>query len=140
MRGRHLHPRLGRLAAVIDLDSCRAVGCATADHLRTELVADALRTALAQHRPEPGVVFGPTAAASTPPPSPTRSPTQGVRLSVGRKGQCRDNTVAESFFAISKAELLDRRDWPARAAAHKAVFETSKAASAPPATKQPRVT
>ncbi|WP_067588255.1 MULTISPECIES: hypothetical protein [Amycolatopsis] len=59
---------------------------------------------------------------------------------MGRKGQCRDNAVAESFFAISKAELLDRRDWPARAAAHKAVFETSKAASAPPATKQPRVT
>ena len=47
----------------------------------------------------------------------------GVRLSVGRKGQCWDNAVAESFFATIKAELLDRRAWPTRAAAEQAIFE-----------------
>ena len=46
----------------------------------------------------------------------------GVRLSVGRRGQCWDNAVAESFFATIKTELLDRRPWPTRAAAHKAIF------------------
>jgi transposase InsO family protein len=45
-----------------------------------------------------------------------------VRLSVGRKGQCWDNAVAESFFATIKTELLDRRAWPTRAAAHRAIF------------------
>jgi hypothetical protein len=30
--------------------------------------------------------------------------------------------VAESFFATIKTELLDRRAWPTRAAAHKAIF------------------
>jgi transposase InsO family protein len=46
-----------------------------------------------------------------------------VRLSVGRRGQCWDNAVAESFFATIKAELLDRRAWPTRARAHQAIFE-----------------
>ena len=47
----------------------------------------------------------------------------GVRLSVGRKGQCWDNAVAESFFATIKTELLDRQPWPTKAKAHKAIFE-----------------
>jgi hypothetical protein len=47
----------------------------------------------------------------------------GVRLSIGRKGQCWDNAVAESFFATIKSELLDRRPWPTKAKAHKAIFE-----------------
>jgi transposase InsO family protein len=46
----------------------------------------------------------------------------GVRLSVGRRGQCWDNAVAESFFATIKTELLDRRRWPTRAAVHSAIF------------------
>jgi transposase InsO family protein len=46
-----------------------------------------------------------------------------VRLSVGRKGQCWDNAVAESFFATIKTELLDRQSWPTKALAHKAIFE-----------------
>ncbi|MGW3608133.1 integrase core domain-containing protein [Micromonospora sp. NPDC005161] len=45
-----------------------------------------------------------------------------IQLSVGRRGQCWDNAVAESFFSTIKAELLDRRAWPTRAAAHKAIF------------------
>ncbi|MEV5721948.1 integrase core domain-containing protein [Amycolatopsis mediterranei] len=46
----------------------------------------------------------------------------GVRLSVGHKGQCWDNAVAESFFATIKAELIDRRGWPTRVAVHRAIF------------------
>ncbi|MET7427331.1 integrase core domain-containing protein, partial [Dactylosporangium sp. NPDC005555] len=46
----------------------------------------------------------------------------GVQLSVGRKGQCWDNAVAESFFATIKTELLDRRPWPTRASAQRAIF------------------
>jgi putative transposase len=46
-----------------------------------------------------------------------------VRLSVGRRGQCWDNAVAESFFATIKAELIDRHRWPTRNAVHTAIFE-----------------
>jgi transposase InsO family protein len=46
-----------------------------------------------------------------------------VTLSVGRKGQCWDNAVAESFFATVKTELIHRRVWPTRKAASSALFD-----------------
>jgi putative transposase len=46
----------------------------------------------------------------------------GVRLSVGRKGQCWDNAVAESLFATIKTELLNRQPWPTKTQVHQAVF------------------
>ncbi|MFG1618342.1 integrase core domain-containing protein [Nonomuraea wenchangensis] len=39
------------------------------------------------------------------------------------RGQCRDNALAESFFAAIKGELLDQRSRPTRAAARSAIFE-----------------
>jgi transposase InsO family protein len=41
---------------VIDLGSRRVVGWATADYLRTDLIAEALNNAVTQ-RPESGVIF-----------------------------------------------------------------------------------
>jgi transposase InsO family protein len=45
------------LATVIDIASRRVVGFAITDHLRTELVADALANAVAARNPAPGVIF-----------------------------------------------------------------------------------
>jgi transposase InsO family protein len=45
------------LAMVIDLSSRRVVGWSMADHMRTELVADALRMAIAARRPAPRLIF-----------------------------------------------------------------------------------
>ncbi|MEU8709165.1 DDE-type integrase/transposase/recombinase [Streptomyces sp. NPDC048565] len=45
------------LATVIDIASRRVVGWATADHLRTELVAEALTAACRQRRPTHPVIF-----------------------------------------------------------------------------------
>jgi putative transposase len=45
------------LATVIDLASRRVVGWALADHMRAELVCDALRMAIDQRRPAPGLIF-----------------------------------------------------------------------------------
>ena len=45
------------LATVIDLHSRRVVGWAVADHMRTELVTDALAMALRQRRPKGRVIF-----------------------------------------------------------------------------------
>ncbi|WP_327358036.1 integrase core domain-containing protein [Streptomyces sp. NBC_01304] len=49
----------------------------------------------------------------------------GIRLSVGRAGQCWDHALAESFFATIKRELqlLDSTAWQSRAAARTAIFE-----------------
>ena len=111
------------LATVIDLASRRVVGWATADHMRTDLVAQALTNAVAARRPTGPVIFHSDCGCQYTSTQYARLADQlGVRLSVGRRGQCWDNAVAESFFATIKTELLDRQSWPTRARAHKAIF------------------
>ncbi len=112
------------LATVIDLASRRVVGWATADHLRTDLVAQALTNAVTARRPTGPVIFHSDRGCQYTSAQYAQLAQQlGVCLSVGRKGQCWDNAVAESFFATIKTELLDRRAWPTRAHAHQAIFE-----------------
>lgn len=111
------------LATVIDLTSRRVVGWATAEHLRTDLIDQALTNATTSRRPPAGVIFHSDRGCQYTSRQHRRLAEQlHVRLSVGRKGQCWDNAVAESFFATIKTELLDRRAWPTRAAAHRAIF------------------
>ena len=56
----------------------------------------------------------------------------GVVLSVGRKGECWDNVVAESFFATIKRELIDTRVRGRRGPHFDALFSnTSKAGTTP---------
>jgi transposase InsO family protein len=112
------------LATVIDIASRRVVGWATADHLRTDLVDQALTNAVAQRRPEPGVVFHSDRGCQyTSTQYAGLADKLSVALSVGRTGQCWDNALAESFFATIKGELIETRAWPTRAAAHRAIFE-----------------
>ncbi|MEU0981659.1 integrase core domain-containing protein [Streptomyces griseus] len=47
----------------------------------------------------------------------------GIRLSVGRTGQCWNNALAESFFSTIKRELLGISPWPSRAAVRTAIFD-----------------
>jgi len=111
------------LATVIDLTSRRVVGWATADHLRTDLIDQALTNAVTTRRPPRGVIFHSDRGCQYTSRQHRRlARRHRVRLSVGRKGQCWDNAVAESFFATIKTELLDRRPWPTRASAHRAIF------------------
>jgi transposase InsO family protein len=112
------------LATVIDIASRRVVGWATADHLRTDLVADALAAACRQRRPTGPVIFHSDRGCQyTSQQLAFLAGQLGVRLSVGRTGQCWDNALAESFFATIKRELLDTTAWPSRATAHTAIFD-----------------
>jgi len=47
----------------------------------------------------------------------------GIAQSMGSKGDCFDNAVAESFFATLKKELINRRSWPAKAELRTEVFD-----------------
>ncbi len=112
------------LATVIDLSSRRVVGWALSDHMRTELVEDALAMAFAQRRPVAGVIFHSDRGCQyTSKDFAALARTNGVILSVSRKGECWDNAVAESFFATIKRELINDRAWPTRAGLHRAVFD-----------------
>ncbi len=112
------------LATVIDLSSRRVVGWALADHMRTELVADALSMAFKNRSPEEGLIFHSDRGCQyTSADYGELARANGVVRSVGRKGECWDNAVAESFFATIKRELVDTRAWPTRAGLHRAVFD-----------------
>ncbi|MEW2115278.1 IS3 family transposase [Streptomyces sp. NPDC005474] len=112
------------LATVIDIASRRVVGWATADRLRTDLVADALKNACRQRRPTRPVIFHSDRGCQyTSRQFAALAEEFGVRLSVGRTGQCWDNALAESFFATIKRELLGTAAWPSRATARTAIFE-----------------
>jgi putative transposase len=112
------------LATVIDIASRRVAGYAMADHLRTELVADALSNAVAARDPQPGVIFHSDRGCQyTPAAYAALADDCQVTLSVGRTGQCWDNALAESFFSSLKGELTDTRAWPTRAGARPAVVE-----------------
>jgi transposase InsO family protein len=47
----------------------------------------------------------------------------GIAVSMGSKGDCYDNAVAESFFASLKKELVHRRTWPTRRELTGEIFE-----------------
>ncbi|GIE37100.1 transposase [Actinoplanes italicus] len=112
------------LATVIDLASRRVVGWAVADHLRTDLVDAALTDALQRRRPADGLIFHSDRGCQYTSAQHTRlAKRHGVRLSVGRRGQCWDNAVAESFFSTLKTELIHRQPWTTRTTAHQAIFE-----------------
>jgi transposase InsO family protein len=112
------------LATVIDIATRRVVGWATADHLRTDLVEEALRQAVRSRRPQAGVIFHSDRGCQyTSAQFADAARELGVTLSVGRTGQCWDNALAESFFATIKGELLEHRSWQSHAAARAAIFD-----------------
>jgi transposase InsO family protein len=112
------------LATVIDIASRRVVGFTLAEHLRTELVADALTNAVAARGPAPGVIFHADRGCQyTSGDYATLAGDLEVTLSTGRTGQCWDNALAESFFASLKGECLDQQLWPTRTAARRATVE-----------------
>jgi transposase InsO family protein len=112
------------LATVIDIASRRIVGFALAEHLRTELVADALTNAVAARDPAAGVIFHADRGCQyTSGDYATLAGELAVTLSHGRTGQCWDNALAESFFASLKGECLNQQPWPTLAAARRAVVE-----------------
>jgi len=111
------------LATVIDLASRKVVGWALADHMRTELVEEALEMAFVARRPAPGAIFHSDRGCQyTSSDYAELARECKVVLSVGMAGECWDNAVAESFFATIKRELIDTRAWPTRAGLRSAVF------------------
>lgn len=112
------------LATVIDLYSRKVVGWALADHMRTELVTDALAMALQMRRPKHQVIFHSDRGTQyTSGDFVKFCRDNKIRRSMGRTGVCWDNAVAESFFASYKKELIHTRPWPTLSSVRKATFE-----------------
>lgn len=101
------------LATVIDLHSRKLIGWAIADHMRTELVIEALDMAVRARRPPAEVIFHSDRGCQyTSKAFDQYCRDNNIRRSLGRTGICYDNAVSESFFATYKKELIHTRPWP----------------------------
>lgn len=95
------------LATVIDCYSRKLVGWAVADHMRTELVEDALAAAVAERGSLRGAVFhSDHGSVYTSKAYARLCKRLGVTQSMGAVGTSADNSLAESFNATLKRELL----------------------------------
>jgi transposase InsO family protein len=106
------------LAALLDLGSRRVVGWTTSATLDQALTLTALRRALAQRRPAPGLLHHSDRGTHyTGAEYQTRLAAAGLAVSMSRRGDCWDNAVMESFFATLKTELVHEARWTTRAEA-----------------------
>ncbi|GAA2902897.1 hypothetical protein GCM10010472_71380 [Pseudonocardia halophobica] len=107
--GRNLY-----LATVIDCYSRRLAGWAIADHMRTDLVADALLAAAADRGSVAGAIFhSDHGSVYTSRVYAELCDRLDVRRLMGAVGSSADNALAESLNATLKREVLqDNAFWP----------------------------
>jgi putative transposase len=115
------------VASVLDLGSRRLLGYSMADHMRTELVLDALDMAISA-RGGKEAVAGVIAHADRGSQYTSNDyidycHDRRMRPSVGRTGVCWDNAVAESFWESLKREGIQGRVFDTRAEARRAIFK-----------------
>jgi putative transposase len=112
------------LAGVIDLCSRKIVGWSMADHMRVDLVSDALKMALAHrgsgegllHHSDQGVQYASEAYMHL-------LGLHHIQASMSGKGDCWDNAVMESFWATLKTELVNHEHYATREQARASIFE-----------------
>jgi putative transposase len=110
------------LAVVLDAWSRKIVGWAMANHIRAELVVDALEMAIGQRRPGDVIHHSDQGSQYTSLAFGNRCREAGVRPSMGSVGDAYDNAMCESFFATLECELLERRRFASQAEAKMACF------------------
>jgi putative transposase len=112
------------LAFILDVHSRRIVGWSMENHLKTELVVDALQMAVWRRKPAPGLVHHSDQGVQyTSLSFSERLREVGIKPSMGRTGTALDNAMAESFVSTLKAELVSRLEFPTRQAARTAIFD-----------------
>jgi putative transposase len=112
------------LAGVLDLYSRKIVGWSMTEHMRVELVAEALRMAIAQRSPDKGLLHHSDRGiqyASEDYQYLLQS--HGMEVSMSGNGDCWDNAAMESFWSTLKGELVDQTRYATRRQAKQSIFE-----------------
>lgn len=110
--------------AVLDVFSRQIVGWSIADHMRSELVVDALQMATWRRHPQTGtVVHSDRGSVYTSWVFGHRLRQAGLLGSMGRVASSVDNSMIESFWSTMQRELLDTQRWATKAELASAIFE-----------------
>lgn len=112
------------LSTVIDCYSRRLIGWSVADHMRVDLVTDALTNAAHTRAGLTGAIFhSDHGSVYTSKDYAALCARLGVTQSMGAVGTSADNALAESFNATLKREVLqDENTWPDEATCRRQVF------------------
>ena len=112
------------LSTVIDLYSRRVVGWSMSESLKSRIAIDALEMAVSSRHPSAGLIHhsdrGVQYACNDYQKVLTK---RGMDCSMSRKGDCWDNSVAESFFSTLKKELVYRKKFATREQARREIFD-----------------
>lgn len=112
------------LAGVIDLYSRKIVGWSMADHMRTELVSDALKMAVARRQPDQGLLHHSDRGVQYASDDYQHLlETHAMAVSMSGKGQCWDNACVESFWATLKTEMVNHEHYATKEQARVSIFE-----------------
>lgn len=112
------------LAVFIDLYSRRVVGWATGPRITSNLVCLAFMRAVARRRPPPGIIVHTDQGVQYASEAfKAALAAANARQSMGSRGDCYDNAVAESFFHSFKVEAVHGSDIETRREMEVEVFE-----------------
>jgi putative transposase len=116
-------------AAVMDAYSRLIIGWSITEHMRTELVIDALGMATIRRQPDNQsdetrtVLHSDHGSQYTSWAFGQRLRSAGLLSSMGTVGDCYDNAMMESFWGTMQLELLDSKAWSTRDELANAIFE-----------------
>ena len=112
-------------AAVMDAYSRLIIGWSIDNHMRTELVTDALGMAIMRRQPNGNetILHSDHGSQYTSWAFGQRLRAAGVLASMGTVGDCYDNAMMESFWGTLQLELLDQKQWKTRDELANAIFE-----------------
>jgi len=112
------------LATVMDIFNREIVGWSLQDRLNQDLARSALNQALWQHRPEKGLIFHTDRGGEYRGGKIQQLLSLwGIHPSQGRRGDCYDNAMAESFFSTFKSELIYLERFTTKAEAQLKIYD-----------------
>ena len=112
------------LAGVMDGFSKRLVGYAMDDNMKTDIVIQALRSAVTRRKPGKGLIHhGDKGSQYTSYQYQRELRNKHMKASFTGTGACLDNAIIESFWATLKKELVYQCHFKTRDEARLAIFE-----------------
>jgi putative transposase len=112
------------LAGVMDGFSKRMVGYSMAEHMKTDLVIQALHSAVTRRNPGPQLIHHSDKGSQyTSYRFQAELGNHHIRASFTGTGACLDNAIIESFWATLKKELIYQTHFRTRDEARLAIFE-----------------